>query len=146
MDCRGFTLIELLVSMAIIGILAAIAVPAFGEYRGRAWDAKVQSAVSTFIQAQEAYNVDNESYLDCQINNGASTCSALPGASTIDMNGFSGVQFGLPNGLLVGLCHTKAPHGYAFVSDPSHRFYVGGHIEPINLGGGCSLGVFPSAP
>lgn len=146
MGQKGFTLIELLVVVAIVGILAAIAVPVFADYKARAWDAKTQSIVRNFVQSQEAYNADHEVYLDCDVDNGSSTCGSLPGMSTIDLRDFSGVQRILPDGLLVGFCHTRALHGYAFVSDPNTGFYTGGRVDPINLSGQtCSLSFFLSA-
>lgn len=62
---RGFTLLELLVTVAIVGILAAIALPAFLQYRERAWDAVAESDLRNSITAQEAFFVDNESYRSC---------------------------------------------------------------------------------
>ena len=59
---KGFTLIELLVVVAIIGILAAIAIPQFAEYRERAFDARAQSDLRNLMTSQEAYYVDNEAY------------------------------------------------------------------------------------
>ncbi len=61
----GFTLIELLVVVAIIGILAAIAIPQFAEYRARGFDSRSLSDLRNAATAEEAYFADNEHYLTC---------------------------------------------------------------------------------
>lgn len=70
---KGFTLIELLVVIAIIGILAAIAIPQFAEYRQRGFDARARSDLRNAATAEEAYFVDNETYVPC----GSATCPGL---------------------------------------------------------------------
>jgi type IV pilus assembly protein PilA len=58
-DEKGFTLIELLVVILIIGILAAIAIPAFLNQRTKAFDAAAKSNIRTAQTAEETYATDN---------------------------------------------------------------------------------------
>ncbi len=59
---KGFTLIELLIVVAIIGILAAIAIPQFAAYRMRGYNAGAQADLKNFKTAMEAYYADNQTY------------------------------------------------------------------------------------
>jgi len=61
-DEKGFTLIELLVVILIIGILAAIALPAFLNQREKAQDSEAKSNVRTAQTAMETYYTDNQAY------------------------------------------------------------------------------------
>jgi type IV pilus assembly protein PilA len=62
-DEKGFTLIELLVVILIIGILAAIALPAFLNQRGKAQDTEAKSQVRTMQTAMETYYTDEQTYV-----------------------------------------------------------------------------------
>jgi len=59
---KGFTLIELLIVVVIIGILAAIAIPRFGETRERAFRSAMTSDLRNVQTLQEQYYFDSGAY------------------------------------------------------------------------------------
>lgn len=58
-DESGFTLIELLVVILIIGILAAIAIPAFLSQKSKAYDSSAKTLAQTAQTAMESYATEN---------------------------------------------------------------------------------------
>ena len=99
----GFTLIELLVVMLILGILAAIALPAFFNQKDKAGDAKAKEYAHSAQVAMETYYTDNGDYNvageadleDIEPTLSSATFTALEGGDdsyTITIEGASATQ------------------------------------------------------
>jgi type IV pilus assembly protein PilA len=61
---KGFTLIELMIVVAIIGILAAIAIPNFLNYQCKAKQSEAKQSLGTIAKNQEAYVSEFNKYAD----------------------------------------------------------------------------------
>jgi type IV pilus assembly protein PilA len=99
-NTEGFTLIELLVVVAIIGILAAIAIPQFAIYRQKGFDSRAESDLRNAATAEEALYATSSTYSTCS-DSACVGSSGLPGfalsegvnlSMTGDSNSFSGTS------------------------------------------------------
>lgn len=107
---KGFTLIELLVVVAIVGILAAIAIPQFAAYRTRAYNSTAEQDLRNSITAQEAAFVDNDAYQSC----------ANMGACETALPGFVGTKDGAGATVMTTFSHTAAGDGQSFTAAAEH--------------------------
>ncbi len=65
---KGFTLIELLTVISIIGVLAAIAIPTYAQYKTRSHDSAAKSDLHNVYLACKGYWLDNGSGSSCTVS------------------------------------------------------------------------------
>lgn len=87
MKKNGFTLVELMSAIAVVGILAAIALPQFGNAIARARAAEVPLNLNKIKSAQEAHKAETKRYLDDNCNWGIDASGALAGNAATQLSG-----------------------------------------------------------
>jgi type IV pilus assembly protein PilE len=104
----GFTLIELLIVVAIVGILAAIAIPMYNEQVAKGRRADAVRAVGDLQLALESWRAENPSYADCGAPGcGSGTYPTAPASNfyTITPGGLSATGYTItatPRGVQAG--------------------------------------------
>ncbi|MFL5815437.1 MAG: type IV pilin protein [Bdellovibrionia bacterium] len=64
-NSSGFTLVELMVVVAIIGILAAVAIPNYQKYQAKARQSEAKIALAGIFTAEKSFNSEKGSYTGC---------------------------------------------------------------------------------
>lgn len=92
-NSKGFTLIELMVVVAIIGILAAVAVPKFLQFLGRSRKSEARTILTGIYNSMEAYNALSKTYGgDAPPTDILGTVGFAPAGEITIYNAASGIQ------------------------------------------------------
>lgn len=125
-SARGFSLVELMIVVAIIGILAAIAIPNFQRFQAKSRQAEARANLSAIYAAEKAFNAEWQQFF-----------------GDFDEIGYN------PEGAF------RYAHGFATASEPSPASYtgsIGAGMAAVALstfraygGAGCAANILPAS-
>jgi prepilin-type N-terminal cleavage/methylation domain-containing protein len=131
-DETGFTFVELLVTLAILGVLLAIAVPAYLNFQAKAQSTAALSDVREVIPSANAYYVENSSFTGMTPH---SLRAAYDSGLMISSGGSTGIVSANAEAGGASFCISAVSDGHwAHYSGPRrnrHRRPEHGHREPL---------------
>ena len=128
---RGFTLIEVMIVVAIVGILASVALPAYSDYVRRGQLPEAFSALADYRAKMEQYYQDNRNY--------GSVPACADATGTGGWNSFANTEH-----FSYGCVASNSPQGYTITATGRAGAAVG-HVFEINHNGDRKTTQFKTA-